>query len=194
MPRRRQVLAAVSGGAATVLTGCSGDQTEDGDVTTVDDDDELTLSSPAFEPGGTIPETYTADGDDVSPPLSIEGTPSEAAGLVLVLDDPDAPDQPFTHWLLWNVPPGTTTIPENVRRSNRLDSFDGARQGTNDFGDLGYRGPSPPRDDPPHTYRFTLYATADQLNVQGGANWGRVEEGLSDNVVANTRLTAEYGR
>jgi Raf kinase inhibitor-like YbhB/YbcL family protein len=70
----------------------------------------MKLSSPAFEHGGDIPEEYTCDGDEVSPPLLISDVPHTAKSLALIMEDPDATAAPFVHWVLWNIPPQTTMI------------------------------------------------------------------------------------
>ena len=178
------------------LAGCTGGGAEEsaGNATTVSPSSGFVLRSPAFDGGESIPRKYTADGDDVSPPLEIEGVPDGADTLTLLVDDPDAPDGNFYHWLLWNVPAETTGIPEGINQARRVPDLGDARQGTNGFGELGYRGPRPPAEDDAHTYRFTLYAVSDSLNVQAGARYPTVDEGLSGSVVASTRLTGEYDR
>jgi Raf kinase inhibitor-like YbhB/YbcL family protein len=128
----------------------------------------LTVSLSAIEAGGEIPERYTADGADVSPPLAIEGLPAEAGSNVVVVDDPDAPKGTFAHWLLWNLPAESTTLPEDVPRTERVEKL-GAVQATNDFGGVGYRGPAPPADDDPHRYRFVCSALDTALDLNAGA-------------------------
>ncbi|WP_246982189.1 YbhB/YbcL family Raf kinase inhibitor-like protein [Halorientalis marina] len=197
MPGRRRFLRACGGVAVGgALAGCTGDGSDEpsGNATTVSPSPGFVLRSPAFADGEAIPRKYTADGDDVSPPLEIEGVPNGADTLTLIVDDPDAPDGPFYHWLCWNVPADTTRIPEGVTQARRIPDLGDARQGTNGFGELGYRGPRPPAGDDPHTYRFTLYAVSGSLNVQAGARYPTVDDALSGSVVASTRLTGEYGR
>lgn len=191
--RRRDLLEGLSVSVGLSLAGCT-DDSGGPPVTTVDDDTDLAVSSPAFVDGATIPTRYTFEGDDISPPLSIGGVPDGVASLVLVVDDPDAPNPPFTHWLVWQLPADTREIPTGISQSRRVESLGGAHQGTNDFGELGYRGPRPPEDDGAHTYRFTVYAVEESLDVQAGARRGRVDEGLRDNVVANARFTGEFER
>ena len=211
MPGRRELLRTACCGVGVLVAGCL-DGSGEGDAetttastatdvpttgataTTPGDDEGFALSSPAFEDGGTVPKEYTFDGRDVSPPLSIAGVPESAASLALVVDDPDAPNPPFTHWLLWNVPPSTTTIPADVPQSESVDALDGATQGTNSFGELGYRGPRPPAGDGPHTYRFTLHAVESPLQIQAGAEREAVDAALEDTVLATARLSAEYQR
>jgi Raf kinase inhibitor-like YbhB/YbcL family protein len=150
------------------------------------------VSTDAFEDGGSIPQRYTADGEDVSPPFTISGVPSEAGPLALVVDDPDAND--FVHWLLWNVPAERTSLPEGIDRTETVDSLDGARQGTNGFGDVGYRGPSPPEDDGPHTYEFTFHAIDSTLDVEAGATRSELADPLSAVSIATTTYSGTYDR
>lgn len=154
----------------------------------------LTFESPAFADGASIPPRYTADGADVSPTLTVEGVPDRAETVALVVDDPDAPGSPFTHWLLWNVPAGRTAIPEDVPRTGTVDSLGGARQGTNDFGEVGYRGPKPPAGDGPHSYRFTLYVLGRPLAVEAGARKAVLVDAIDGTHLARARFTAEYER
>jgi len=214
MPGRRDFLVSVSSGTGLLLAGCldgtdgseertetspdatntQTDGTDDALSTTQSKASGLQLSSTAFEDGSSIPQKYTFDGADVSPPLSISGVPDDADSLVLVVDDPDAPNPPFTHWLLWAIPADATTIPAGIEQSRTVPELDGAKQGTNSFDVLGYRGPRPPKDDGSHTYRFTLTAVDSPLNVQAGAGRDQVADALQSNSVATARITGEYDR
>lgn len=201
MPDRRGVLRTVAAAAIFGFAGCSdggggsgGDTATSAGPTTVSPTDGFRLESPAFADGGTIPTEFTADGDDLSPPLAITGVPDAASTLTLVVDDPDAPRGGFTHWLLWNVPAGTARLPAGINQSRRVPDLGDARQGTNGFGELGYRGPRPPADDGPHTYRFTLYAVRGSLNVQAGARYPTLDRALAGSVVTSARLAGEYDR
>ncbi|MFH0987483.1 MAG: YbhB/YbcL family Raf kinase inhibitor-like protein, partial [Patescibacteria group bacterium] len=97
----------------------------------------LTLKSSAFENNSSIPQKYTCDGENISPPLTISGEPQEAKDLVLILEDPDAPQGTFTHWTIWNIPLGIKEIEEGM-------APEGAIEGQTDFGEIGYGGPCPP--------------------------------------------------
>jgi Raf kinase inhibitor-like YbhB/YbcL family protein len=155
----------------------------------------LTLTTPAFDAGGTIPPEHTCEGADVSPELHVAGVPDDAAALALVVDDPDAPtDDPFVHWLLWNLPPDVTTLPRGVPASERVDDLDGAVQGTNGFDEVGYRGPCPPTDDGAHTYRFTLSALDAELDVAPGSERPAISAAIDDHELTRTRLTGEFDR
>lgn len=149
------------------------------------------LSSPAFDHGGEIPTQYTCDGQNTSPPLRVSGVPQGAAALALVVDDPDAPREvPFTHWLAWNLPARTGDVPAGIPPAETGPG--GARQGTNDGGNLGYTGPCPPEGT--HTYRFRAYALDAALDVEAGAERQAVVRAIADHAVAVALLTGEYSR
>jgi Raf kinase inhibitor-like YbhB/YbcL family protein len=107
--------------------------------------EDLVVKS-AFEDGGYIPEEYTADGRDISPPLIIENILPEAETLAVIVDDPDAPSGTFTHWLIWNIPADISQISKNIEKKEKVKDLKGAIQGKNDFNKLGYMGPAPPSE------------------------------------------------
>ena len=151
------------------------------------------LTSSAFAFGDRIPTQYTCDGENVSPPLAIQGVLDGAAALALLMDDPDAPREvPFTHWLLWNAPPETLAIPERVPKTETLDSLGGARQGTNDAGNVGYAGPCPPSGT--HTYRFRLYALDSPLDLAPGADRAAFLDAVAAPALELALLTGVYSR
>lgn len=150
-------------------------------------DPNFHLTSPAFEPGGAIPVRYTREGDNVSPPLQWTGTPADAAELVLICHDPDAPlIQGATHWVLYGIPPNVSQLPENV----------GARYllGARTSGDCDYSGPMPPPGDGPHHYYFWLYATNSPMNLEAGLTRKELLGRLEHHVLAQTRLVGTYQR
>ncbi|WP_135662672.1 YbhB/YbcL family Raf kinase inhibitor-like protein [Halorhabdus rudnickae] len=153
---------------------------------------DLAFGSPAFEDGGSIPERYTTDGPNRSPPLMIESVPDGTETVVLIVEDPDADD--FVHWLLWDVPGARREIPAGLPVSGTLPEIGGARQGTNDFGTVGYRGPAPPADDGPHTYRFTMTALESTLSVEPGARRSSVRPAMDGMRLGETTLAATYDR
>jgi len=162
---------------------------EPGEVTAMTFD----ITSAAFEDGGTIPSRHTADGADVSPPLSWQTPPEGTVSLALIVDDPDAPRGAWTHWVLYDLPAGQTSLPEGVPTDNALPELGGARQGVNDFRDIGYGGPSPPPG-PVHHYRFTLYALDSELGLPPGASKAEVEKAMQGHVLGQARLVGTYGR
>jgi Raf kinase inhibitor-like YbhB/YbcL family protein len=132
------------------------------------------LSSAAFDNGAAIPAKYTGAGQDVSPPLSWSGVPGGTKSFALICDDPDAPSRakprpegPWVHWVIYNIPAGTSELPEGVSREAEPIRPVGARQGKNDFGSdhVGYRGPMPPKGSGVHRYFFKLYALDQELDL-----------------------------
>lgn len=150
------------------------------------------LSSSAFEPGAKLPAKYTADGTNVSPPLSWGKPPEGTQALALVMEDPDAPSGSFTHWLVWDIPAAARELGEGVEPNAQLPDQGGC-QGTNDFGKTGYGGPAPPPGRA-HTYRFTLYALDAPLNVEPGSPASLVRRALTAHTRGQAVLTATYGQ
>jgi len=128
----------------------------------------LAFTDAPFEHAGSIPEDYTCDGADVSPPLAWTGPPEETESVILVVDDPDAPGPgSFTHWVVYNLPPVVTTVPRDYRpnASRLVDTAPVAQAGVNDFGDRGYSGPCPPPGEE-HRYLFSIYALDTVLDLE----------------------------
>ncbi|MFN2130282.1 MAG: YbhB/YbcL family Raf kinase inhibitor-like protein [Anaerolineae bacterium] len=151
----------------------------------------MELVSGAFDSGDSIPRKYTCDGDNISPPLSWRFVPDEANALVLVCDDPDAPEGPFVHWVLYDLPVDIRRLEEDVPRKDRLAS--GGVQGRNGSGKIGYSGPCPPRGSA-HHYYFRLYALDQSLNLPPGATRQQVLNRIEGHVLDNARLLGLYGR
>jgi Raf kinase inhibitor-like YbhB/YbcL family protein len=155
---------------------------------------DLSFRTSTFTHGEPIQEKYTCEGEDVSPELTVGGAPDDSAALAVVVDDPDAPAGTFTHWLLWNLPPDTVEIEEGVPPREELPDHGGARQGENDFGDVGYRGPCPPEGDDPHEYRFTLYALDEELDAEGGALRPEMQDELDEKSIGSDQFTGTFSR
>jgi Raf kinase inhibitor-like YbhB/YbcL family protein len=152
----------------------------------------LVLTTTAFEAQDAIPTRYTADGDDVSPALSWSEDPPERASWVLLMEDPDAPQGTFTHWLVYDLPGDVHELPEAVPATERL--VGGAGQGRNDFGTLGYRGPCPPAGTA-HRYRFVLSALdTPLLGLRAGSSRAEVLSAMEGHVVGQAELLGTYGR
>ncbi|EKD86479.1 MAG: PEBP family protein [uncultured bacterium] len=145
----------------------------------------MKLKSPAFLDNQQIPFQYSCDGDNVNPPLEINDIPENAKSLVLIMTDPDAPGKTFTHWLMWNIPPQTKEILES-------DWPEGAEQGINDRGQLGYQGPCPPSG--VHHYHFKLYALSSKLNVDPGIKKETLEREIDGLTIQKTELIGIYSR
>jgi hypothetical protein len=143
---------------------------------------ELTVSSPAFENNKLIPSKYTCDGDNVNPPLTIEGVPDETKSLVLIVDDPDAPMGTWDHWIVWNIPP-TNKIEENTVPGT---------EGVNDSRKHSYGGPSPPWGT--HRYFFKVYALDTKLDLNPNSRKKDVEKAMQGHILAKGELVGLYRR
>jgi Raf kinase inhibitor-like YbhB/YbcL family protein len=151
----------------------------------------MELSSKAFRDGAAIPKKYTCDGQDVSPELAWSGAPEGAKSLALIADDPDAPGGVWVHWVLYDLPADTRELPEAMPTDRKLGN--GARQGRNDFGKIGYGGPCPPRG-PAHLYFFKLYALREKTGLKSGASKAELERAMKGQVLAQATLTGRFGR
>jgi hypothetical protein len=171
---------------AIVLAGCEpGEQPlERGELT-------LSVSSTAFQEGGRIPDKYTCQGQDISPPLVWGEPPAGTQSLALIVDDPDAPAGVFTHWVLFNIPSDSRELPEAVPTQAELPS--GARQGKNDFGKIGYGGPCPPSGNL-HRYQFTIYALDQTLDLKAGVSKSQLVDAMQGHILARGQLTGTYQR
>lgn len=155
---------------------------------------ELKLTSSAFAHGQAVPRDHTCDGDDLSPPLAWEGLPPGTESLVLIVDDPDAPDpaapkMTWVHWILYNIPPSTTSLAPGV---SRADLPPGTRQGLNDWKRIVYGGPCPPIGR--HRYFHKLYALDVQLPDLGTPTKAALEEAMADHILASAELVGTYER
>ena len=154
--------------------------------------DELRITSPTFEPNGEIPRRHTCEGEDVSPALRWSGVPDGAKSLVLIVDDPDAPDpaaprMTWVHWVLYDIPASATGLPEDVAAS---DLPPGTRPGRNDWKRTGYGGPCPPVGR--HRYFHKLYALDTELGDLGAAGKAEVERAMRGHVLAEAQLVGTY--
>lgn len=150
----------------------------------------LSLTSPAFDAGESIPSKYTCEGAQTSPPLAISGVPAETKTLALLMDDPDVPkkvkpDGMFDHWVLFNIPATTTEIAEGSNAGI---------VGENGGGISEYTGPCPPKEYEPseHRYFFKLYALDTALPLSARASKTDVERAMKGHVIAETQLVAKY--
>lgn len=152
---------------------------------------DFDLTSSAFGEGEPIPQRYTCDGEDISPPLTWTAPPEGADSLALIMDDPDAPIGTWVHWVLFNIPPDARSLSEDVPAQEQLP--DGSLHGNNSWRRPGYGGPCPPSGST-HRYVFTLYALDTSLDLTAGANKKAVLKALQGHVLAETQLTGEYTR
>lgn len=142
----------------------------------------MKLTSPAFVHNGAIPSEFTCDGNDLSPPLSISDVPPNAKSLALINDDPDAPVGTWDHWVVFNIPPSTKSIPEGTEPQGTA--------GKNSWGRTGYGGPCPPSGT--HRYFFKLYALDTILNLPEGSTKKDLERAMQGHIVAQAQLMGTY--
>ena len=152
----------------------------------------FTLESDAFADGTEIPARYTCEGEDISPPLCWLGVPEKAQSLVLIVDDPDAPDpkapkMTWVHWVLFNIPPRTNELPEAVESK---DLPKGTQEGLNDWKRTGYGGPCPPIGR--HRYFHKLYALDIVLEGLQKPTKAQVEAVMKGHVIAQTKIMGTY--
>jgi hypothetical protein len=153
----------------------------------------MKLTSPAFSEGSEIPSQYTCDGVNTNPQLDIADVPASAKSLVLIMDDPDVPaavrpERMWDHWVVFNIPPETTSIPAGQNPPGIA--------GKNSGGKLAYGGPCPPPQFEPsrHRYFFKLYALDAMLDLKEGATKAEVEQAMRGHIVAEAKLMGTYQR
>lgn len=150
------------------------------------------LESSAFEQGGAIPSVYTCQGDDISPSLTWSQAPSKTKSLVLIVDDPDAPDpkapkMTWVHCLLYNIPADTSGLDKHMFATN-LPA--GTKEGLNDWKELGYRGPCPPIGR--HRYFFKLYALDSVLDDLKSPTKSKLVSAMQGHILEQAELVGTY--
>lgn len=156
----------------------------------------LTLTSPAFAPGAAIPARYTCQGEDSSPQLEWSDPPAGTKSLALIVDDPDAAAGSWVHWVVYNIPPATRSLPEGASRgkATTFDLPEGAQQGRTSFRRADYGGPCPPSGS--HRYFFRIYAL--DAAVTGGAadanalDASALRKAMEGHVLATGELMGTY--
>ncbi|WAK03417.1 YbhB/YbcL family Raf kinase inhibitor-like protein [Methylobacter sp. YRD-M1] len=154
----------------------------------------MTLKSPDFNHQGEIPKQYTCDGADVSPALTWSDIPPNTKSLALIVDDPDAPDpaapkMTWVHWVLYNIPPAASGLPQSVAPS-ALPT--GTLQGKNDWKRTGYGGPCPPKGR--HRYFHKLYALDIELPDMHWPDKAQLEKAMAGHIIGQTELIGTYQR
>ncbi|GAC1413145.1 MAG: YbhB/YbcL family Raf kinase inhibitor-like protein [Gemmatimonadaceae bacterium] len=152
----------------------------------------LKITSPAFQPSGSIPSKYTCEGQDISPPLAWSGAPANTKAFALIVDDPDAPDpakpqRVYVHWVAYNLPANASSVPENASKKGLPK---GALQGKNDWGKAEYGGPCPPIGR--HRYFFKLYALDTELTGLSSPTKADLERAMKGHVLESGELMGTY--
>jgi Raf kinase inhibitor-like YbhB/YbcL family protein len=151
----------------------------------------MQLTSAAYQQGAFIPVRYTCEGDNISPEFSWRDAPGQTKSFALLIHDPDAPRAGgFTHWVLYNIPPGTGSIQENVRKNEKV--LDVGTQGRNDAGEIGYTGPCPPFGT--HRYYARLFALDSVLALPPGATHEELRAAMEGHVLTRAELMGKYAK
>lgn len=176
---------------AAVVPGCAPEAENAASGSQRFEGGRLRVTSTAFAEGGTIPRVHTGDGADLSPPLAWEGAPESAQSFAVICDDPDAPLKTWVHWVLYNIPGDVHSIKDAVPPEPELSN--GARQGVNDFGNVGYGGPAPPPG-PPHRYYFKVYAVDSPLGLPALATKADLLDAIQGHILGQGELIGLYRR
>jgi Raf kinase inhibitor-like YbhB/YbcL family protein len=151
---------------------------------------DIKVTSSAWQEGEMIPGKYTCDGENISPPLTLSSIPEGTKSIALISDDPDAPAKVWVHWVIFNLPPDTTRLEENIPSQTKLSN--GALQGKNDSGTTGYTGPCPP--DGTHRYYFKAYALDKMLDLSPGITKQNLLETMQGHILGEGSLMGRYRR
>lgn len=155
----------------------------------------IKLTSSAFEANQPIPEKYTIEGANVSPPLDWSNLPEGVQQIALIVDDPDAPrEKPFVHWVIYGIPGKVEGLSEDVPQEKTVSQPVQAVQGTNDFGKTGYGGPAPPEGHGVHHYHFKVYALAESMDLEPGMDKEQLLEAIQGHILAQGELVGTYER
>ncbi len=176
---------------AIAITGCNNGVIK---ATNADDLPAVTpfvFTSPAFHNSDTIPILYTCDSSNFSPEMHWKNPNKNTAGYALIMEDPDAPDGTWIHWIVYNIPPTDTMLAMHIPRDSVLPN--GMKQGFTSFRAIGYGGPCPP-EGPVHRYYFRLYALDTKLNVRAGLTKTQLSNLMQGHIQAETDLQGKYGR
>lgn len=157
----------------------------------------MNITSPNFENSRFIPSTFSCDGQNINPALSIAEVPKSAKSLALIVNDPDAPSGSFVHWVMWNIYPDTKTIPLDAKVVASLNITSPAnhivgQEGINGTGRVGYTGPCPPSG--AHHYIFKLYALDTMLKLDSATTKPMLEQAMASHILAEAELIGLYGR
>jgi len=150
----------------------------------------LSLTSNAFASGQNIPSKYSCLGREISPDLSWTNFPAQTKSFALIVDDPDAPMGTWVHWVMYNIPASSNSLPEAVPAGGQLS--DGSLQGKNSSGNLGYNGPCPPSGT--HRYFFKLYALDTTLVLSSGASKDQLLKAMNGHILAQGELMGTFSK
>jgi Raf kinase inhibitor-like YbhB/YbcL family protein len=147
----------------------------------------MKLTSPAFTDGSILPVKYTCDGESISPPLQWQDVPTNTKSFALIYDDPDATSGTWAHWVLYNLPPTTNSLTENI---STLPT--GTKVGINSWPHANYGAPCPPSGE--HRYIFHLYALDTMLELSDTVTSEKLQLAIQKHILASTTLMGRYQR
>jgi Raf kinase inhibitor-like YbhB/YbcL family protein len=150
----------------------------------------MKVTSDAFKDGELIPAEHTCDGKNISPLLRWKGAPAGTQSFAVLADDPDAPGGDWVHWVLYDLPPTVDMLPGGLPPDAKLANAE--KQGTNDYGKLGYGGPCPPSG--VHRYLFKVYALDRMLGLEAGLRKKDLLKAMEGHVLGMGTLTGKYKR
>ncbi len=143
-------------------------------------DQSLIVSSAAFSGGVSIPSKYTCDGADINPSLTIGNIPEKTVTLAIIMEDPDATNGTFNHWVVWNIIPSAVIEEQNTNGTD----------GINSTGNKGYKGPCPPTGN--HHYIFKVFALSNTLTLEAGSTKEALQNAMKNLILARGELTGMY--
>lgn len=180
------IFVAVATLAFVSLGGCLED--DDSELLDTGGSDQLDVRF-GFE---SFPEMYTCDGENLSPPVEIDGIDGSVASVAMILEDPDAPRGTFVHWLIWNLEP-SATVAKGIPPEGEVSDPANAVQGTNGFGLIGYYGPCPPPGQA-HRYVLLVYGLDSDLDLAPGSDRSDLEAVMEGHLLQSGETVATYGR
>jgi Raf kinase inhibitor-like YbhB/YbcL family protein len=180
------VLISLAALASASLAGCLEDEGGGAEALEGSDSLNVTLRFASF------PDRHTCEGENLSPPVEIDGLDESVASMAVILEDPDAPRGTFVHWLIWNLEP-SEAVPEGVPPEGEVANPVEAVQGTNGFGLIGYYGPCPPPG-PAHKYVLKVFALDTRLDLAPGSDRSDIESAMKGHVLTSGEAVATYGR
>jgi hypothetical protein len=152
----------------------------------------MQIKTTAFNTESGIPEKYTCQGANISPEIFWDNVPDKTMSFVFIMEDSDAAAKPWTHWLVYNIPAESRTLPAHF--PSLASSADGTLQGRNNFLKIGYDGPCPPRERGARHYIFRIYAMDSVLPLKAGVDREELQTAMDGHVLGQAELTGIFAR
>lgn len=157
----------------------------------VQPEENLLITSQAFNNEQMIPIKYTGYGEDISPPITIQGIDSKGKSIAIVMDDIDTPMGTLNHWVIWNIPVHFIEIPAGIEKDTIVESLEGAIQGKSGYGGKHYyRGPKPPSGT--HRYIFRVYILDQMLSIDEDSDKVSLQKAMEDHILQYGTIEGRY--